>query len=169
MNNSSSLRDYQRTLSARLLNPQSAPAAIWLGIESGGHSWLLDLADVGETLPRPPLHPVPLTQPWLLGVTNIRGDLHTLIDLGLFAGQAAATVTDQSRVVLVAARHRMFCGFLVDRVSGLFRADQFLEPVSGRTEQNWLQTVEHAETRESWLRPGIPGLLRTTAFLNIAI
>lgn len=169
MSTSSSLRDYQRTLSARLLNPQSASAAIWLGIESGGHSWLLDLADVGETLPRPPLHPVPLTQPWLLGVTNIRGDLHTLIDLGLFAGHAAATVTDQSRVVLVAPRHRMFCGFLVDRVSGLFRADQFLEPASGKTGQNWLQTVEHADTRETWLRPGIPGLLRTTAFLNIAV
>lgn len=169
MSASSSLRDYQRTLSARLLNPQSAPAAIWLGVESGGQSWLLDLADVGETLPRPPLHPVPLTRPWLLGVTNIRGDLHTLIDLGLFTGHAAATVTDQSRVVLVAARHRMFCGFLVDRVSGLFRADQFLEPVSGKTGQNWLQTVERAETGETWLRPEITGLLRTTAFLNIAI
>jgi len=169
MTATTTLRDYQRTLSARLLNPQSAPSAIWLGIESGGHSWLLDLADVGETMPRPQLHPVPLTQPWLLGVTNIRGDLHTLIDLGMFAGHAAATVTAQSRVVLVAARHRMFCGFLVDRVSGLFRADQFLEPASGKTGQNWLQTVEHAETRETWLRPGIPAMLKTTVFLNIAI
>ena len=55
-----------------------------LAFESGGERWLVDLADAGEVLPVPPLSDVPLTQPWFLGIANIRGTLFSVTDLAAF-------------------------------------------------------------------------------------
>ena len=67
-----SLRDYQRTLSARLVNPDAGQSASKLGVQAGGTRWLVDLADTSEVIPAPQVYPVPLTRTWFLGVTNIR-------------------------------------------------------------------------------------------------
>lgn len=163
----SSLREYQRTLSARLLSTQSGAAAGLLGVEAGGCNWLLDLTDIGETLPPPACSPVPLTRPWLIGVASIRGNLHTLIDIAAFAGRNSTLDAEHSRVVLVADRYRAFCGFLVDRVLGLFRESQFDAHPPQNTGLPWLRALSHHENRTDWLRPDIPRLIHAPDFLNV--
>lgn len=164
-----SLREYQRTLSARLLSPQAADTATWLGVEAGGRRWLLDLADIGETLAPPDHYPVPLTQPWLTGVASIRGNLHTLVDLGAFAGGRAASPSEHSRVILLADRYRMHCGLLVDRILGLFRAAQFKNQDQPGETPAWLSAMRHADDATVWTRPDITQLIRLPQFLSIGL
>jgi twitching motility protein PilI len=57
-----------------------------LGVEIGGERYLLDLLEAGEIVPVPALTSVPLTQPWYLGLANIRGSLVGVIDLARFFG-----------------------------------------------------------------------------------
>lgn len=167
MSEQTSLREYQRTLSARLLSPQSAETAAWLGVEAGGNRWLLDLADIGETLTPPEHYSVPLTQPWLKGVANIRGNLHTLVDLGAFAGGQAASPTEHSRVVLLADRYRMCCGLLVDRILGLFRSAQFKKQDQASEQPAWLHAMIQNADASVWARPDIPKLIQLPHFLNV--
>lgn len=169
MSEQTSLREYQRTLSARLLSPQSAETAAWLGVESGGNRWLLDLADIGETLTPPEHYPVPLTQPWLKGVANIRGNLHTLVDLGAFAQCAPALPSEHSRVVLLADRYRMYCGLLVDRILGLFRSAQFKKQDQPGVTPAWLHPMIQDADASVWARPDIPKLIQLPQFLNIGL
>lgn len=164
-----SLREYQRTLSARLLSPQSADTAAWLGVEAGGRRWLLDLADIGETLTPPVHYPVPLTRSWLAGVSSIRGNLHTLVDLGAFSGGPAASPSEHARVVLLADRYRMYCGLLVDRILGLFRATQFKRQDQPGESPAWLGFMTHVDDAAVWTRPDITQMIRLPQFLNIGL
>ncbi len=82
------LRDYQRELAERLRGGEGGRTSSKLGMQVGRESWLVDLADAGEVIPVPPITPVPLTRPWFRGVTNIRGNLYSVVDFPAFLGGA---------------------------------------------------------------------------------
>ena len=115
----SSLRDYQRELSARLQAAGEARVASKVGLQVAGQHWLVDLRDAGEVIPVPAITPVPLTRPWFKGVANIRGNLVSVIDFGAFLGIGAAGGGEQARLLLLSERFRMGSALLVDRSLGL--------------------------------------------------
>ena len=71
--------------------------------------------------------PVPCTPNYILGVTNIRGLIYSIVDLGRFLGLESVKLTDQSRLILV-GQEGIELGFLVDRVIEKVdvRADQLI-------------------------------------------
>jgi purine-binding chemotaxis protein CheW len=58
---------------------------------------------------------VPQAPPPVRGVTNLRGRVLAVVDLGVSAGGAAVEVGDDSRIVVVESQGRSI-GLLVDRV-----------------------------------------------------
>ena len=62
---------------------------------------------------------MPLTADWFLGLTNLRGNLISVVDLARFQGQAATVIDKDSRVVAFAPALGFNCGLLVSRVLGL--------------------------------------------------
>ena len=68
----------------------SGARAHQLGVEIGGVRYLLDLLEAGEIVPVPALASVPLTQPWYLGLANVRGNLVGVVDLARYLGQDGA-------------------------------------------------------------------------------
>lgn len=119
------LRQYQEQLLERMqaARTSSGARAHQLGVEIGGARYLLDLVEAGEIVPLPPLAPVPLTQPWYLGLANVRGNLLGVVDLARYldpdAGTAPAAGT---RLVTFAAALGFPCALLVGRVVGLRHA-----------------------------------------------
>ncbi len=80
----------------------------------------LPLAGVLEVRRLPSVAPIPHLPDWLLGVTNWRGEVLSVVDLAAFLGLAAATVAPARRLVVVrAAQEEMTTGLVVDRVCGL--------------------------------------------------
>lgn len=162
-----SLRDYQRTLSARLVNPAAGQSASKLGVQAGGSRWLIDLADTSEVIPAPRICPVPLTRTWFLGVTNIRGNLYSVVDFRAFIEGIATTVTEQSRLLLVSDRYRIYCGLLVDRVLGLYRDEQLqIDNAAGKTPQ-WSTTQFIDQQSQPWQHLGMPQLVAHPDFLQV--
>jgi twitching motility protein PilI len=103
-----------------------------LGVEIGGERYLLDLLEAGEIVPVPALTGVPLTQPWYLGLANIRGSLVGVVDLARFFGlQDGAVSGSAARLVTFAPSLGMPCGFLAARVHGLRQAAD-MTPQDGR-------------------------------------
>ena len=74
---------------------------------------------------------MPHSHPWFLGVSNLRGHLHGVVDLAGFLGvKAAEPLRDQSRLVAFNAALDINCALLVDRLSGL-RSEQQLTAQAG--------------------------------------
>jgi twitching motility protein PilI len=132
------LRQYQEELLERMQAARtgSGQRTHQLGVEIGGERYLLDLLEAGEIVPVPAITGVPLTQPWYLGLANIRGSLVGVVDLARFfdAGRAAqdgVAPGPAARLVTFAHGLGMPCGFLAARVHGLRQAAE-MQPQDGR-------------------------------------
>jgi twitching motility protein PilI len=135
------LRQYQEELLERMQAARTSTGARThqLGVEIGGERYLLDLLEAGEIVPVPPLTSVPLTQPWYLGLANIRGSLVGVVELaryfgalrGAQRGQPGSEQTSAARLVTFAPALGLPCGFLATRVHGLRQAAD-MTPSAGR-------------------------------------
>ena len=136
MANREALRELQSRLADRLEAARtSAVSANWLAVESAGQRFLLPLRQSGEIFSVVGVQPVAYTQPWFLGVANLRGGLFGVVDLGGFIyAQPSATslagTANESRLVAVNQMLGSPCALLVDRLSGLRGDDAFTQSES---------------------------------------
>src|SRR5262249_2910239 len=93
----------------------------------------------GEIFPFTNAHPVPYTQPWFLGVANLRGGLYSVVDFASFVGaRTSAPRSDatrpESRLIALNVALEVNCALLVDKLAGLRNMDafsSFSEPPEG--------------------------------------
>lgn len=92
---------------------------LWRGIgyRAGSHLFVSGIEEINELLAVPPLTPVPGTQPWLLGVANVRGNLMPVVDLARFLFSERAHYSERSRL-LVVRQGSGNVALLVDEVFG---------------------------------------------------
>jgi twitching motility protein PilI len=129
MANKQALRELQNRLAERLQAARTQERGkAWLAVECGERGFLFPLRDAGEIFPIAPLAPVPHSHRWFLGVSNLRGHLHGVVDLGRFLGvESAEGAREQARLVGFNQALDINCVLLVDRLSGL-RSEAELEP-----------------------------------------
>jgi len=85
-----------------------------------GARYAMPLSQVIEIGRAPRLMPLPNVPEWMLGVTNLRGDIISVIDLHAFLGLSTDTRRDSSRMCVVRAEQQeMITGLMVDRVEGV--------------------------------------------------
>ena len=126
MANKQALRDLQSRLAERLQAARSEPLAkSWLAVECGSRGFLFPLREAGEIFPLAPMVAVPHSHRWFLGVSNLRGHLHGVVDLAGFLGLKTSDATrDQARLVGFNQSLDINCVLLVDRLSGLRSEDE---------------------------------------------
>ena len=130
MANREALRELQSRLAERMQAARTQERAVsWLAVESAGHGFLFPLEQAGEIFAPVPLLNVPHTQDWFLGVANLRGGLHGVVDLAAFLGvkpaaAGAAAAREQSRLIALNPNLNVNCALLVDRLAGLRSAPQ---------------------------------------------
>lgn len=120
------LRDFQTQLMERM---QAAKAgshvrANQLGVQIGKFRYLIDLREAGEIVSSGNLTRVPLTKPWYLGLSNVRGSLTSVIDYSLFEGNEATFLDSSCRVLAFSNSLSFNSGLLVSKVLGLRNADE---------------------------------------------
>ncbi len=157
------LREFQQGVLDRLQAQAAGKIkhASTLGVQVGDELWLVEMSDISEVLSVPPLTRVPLTKPWYCGVANVRGNLYSIVDLGLFNGGAAIPLEGQSRVLLVGQKFAFNAGLLVSRVLGL------------RNAMDWQSSEQGGEIRfrddegQVWHKLEMTQLLNKPDFLQI--
>lgn len=157
------LREFQQSVLDRLQAQVAGGSdhASTLGVQVGDEYWLVDMVDISEVLPLPPLTPVPLTKPWYCGVSNVRGNLYSIVDLGVYMGGAPIPHEGQSRVLLAGQKFAFNAGLLVSRVLGL------------RNATDWKRSEQDGEVRltdgsgQVWRRLELAQLLQQPEFLQI--
>ena len=118
------LQSFQQELANRLASKTAAQVeSSRLGLACGTERWLIRLADAAEVVAVPPIAAVPLTQPWFLGLANIRGNLYSVVDFAGFIGHGSVVAHGagvQSRLILFGPRAGdLKAGIVVQSVLGL--------------------------------------------------
>lgn len=162
-----SLRDYQRDLAERLRAAEGSQNVSMLALQVGEEGWLVDLVDAGEVIPVPPITPVPLTRAWFKGVTNIRGNLYSVVDFPAFLGGSPVAVAEQSRLLLIGERFRMGSALLVDRSLGLRNPAQ-LTPRPKGSQSPWVKAEYVDQEGRVWQELDVPQLVQQQGFLGVA-
>jgi twitching motility protein PilI len=163
-----SLRDYQHALVERLRSAESGRTSSRLGVQVGAENWLVDLGDAGEVIPVPAISPVPLTRPWLKGVTSIRGVLYSVVDFPAFLGGTGATPSEQSRLLLIGERFRLSSALLIDRSLGLRNPDQLQPRKLAEQAAPWLKAEYDDVDGRQWKELDMVQLAQHPDFLGVA-
>ena len=179
MANREALRELQTRLASRLQAARTQPSGrSWLAVECSARGFLFALKDAGEIFAMAPVTPVPHAQPWFMGVANLRGHLHGVVDLARFLdvksqGRPQDAVREQARLVAFNAASDINCALWVDRLAGLKNEHQ-LTP--HEADANATATGQHPsfvgqmyrdEAGFIWQELHLTELALDEAFLNI--
>lgn len=174
MANREALRELQARLAGRLQAARTEGVqASWLAVESGGAKFLFPLSQSGEIFPYANTLPVPYTQPWFLGVANLRGGLYGVVDLASFvSGKAPVQRSDatraESRLVALNSALEINCALLIDRLAGLRNMDAFSSsspPPDGAPEYFGTGYTDAGGTH--WQEINLQALSQQPTFLSI--
>jgi twitching motility protein PilI len=177
MANREALRDLQSRLAERLAQARTeVRVSSWLAVECAGLGLLMPLPTAGEIFPLSTLLPVPHTQAWFLGVANLRGGLHGVVDLAAFLGLRAPLAADanreHARFLAFNPKQGAHCAVLIDRLAGLRSADQLKAVVNSPAHAHQpafaLAHWADAEGR-IWQEFDLAALARNEQFLAIAV
>lgn len=168
------LRELQSRLAERLQQARTEVRAVsWLAVECAGHGLLFPLPTAGEIFSVGTLLPVPHTQAWFMGVANLRGGLHGVIDLAAFLGLrppiARDAVREQARLLALNARFGANCAVLVDRLAGLRSAEQLTaEPAQDQPRPAFAGACWRDAAGRIWQEIDLAALARNEQFLAIS-
>ncbi|MDX1571458.1 MAG: chemotaxis protein CheW [Xanthomonadales bacterium] len=115
------LRDFEKRalIHAVGLPEQSSAQGTWSGIafRLEGANLVSEIGDIVEIMTVPRYTKVPGSKSWLLGISNVRGNLVPIVDLrGYLSGQKT-TIGKQTRV-LVVPQQGSTLGLLIDEITG---------------------------------------------------
>jgi twitching motility protein PilI len=170
MANKEALRELQSRLAQRLQAARTQERGkSWLAVECSSRGFLFPLKEAGEIFAMAPVVPVPHAHPWFLGVSNLRGHLHGVVDLAGFLGVKLDEASrDQARLVAFNASLDLNCALLVDRLAGL-RSDGQLtaEEDDGASRPPFVGNRYRDEGGRIWQELNLAALAGDEAFLRI--
>ncbi|WP_217125305.1 chemotaxis protein CheW [Hydrogenophilus thiooxidans] len=120
------IRRFQEALAQKLAAAQQRSegiAARWLGVMIGSQPVLLPLAATAGVIQEFTLTSVPFAPAHFAGVTNVRGELHDVIDLAPLLTEAASAPSSSARLVVLQPARTPRTALLVARVVGLRREE----------------------------------------------
>ncbi|MGH8807262.1 MAG: chemotaxis protein CheW, partial [Noviherbaspirillum sp.] len=141
-----------------------------LGVMIGQTRWLLNLQEAGEIVSVGTITKVPLTQEWFLGLTNIRGNLTSVIDLAHFRGQPPTPVDKESRIVAFAPSLAFNSGLLVSRVMGLRNvAEMDAQAAAETSEAAWATRRYLDRDSHIWTELDLSLIVQAPRFLHVGL
>ena len=168
------LRSFQDELATRLAARTVAQVeSSRLGLACGGERWLVRLADAAEVIAVPSLASVPLTQPWFLGLANIRGNLYTVVDFAGFLGRESAAThgsSAQSRLILFGERAAdLKAGIVVQGVLGLRNLAELAAAPPDANARPWYGQRWTDPDGGTWQEIDLARLATDPAFLHVGL
>jgi twitching motility protein PilI len=119
--------------------------------------------------------PIPLTHDWYLGLSNIRGNLLSVIDFARFQGQAQTPITSESRIIAFAPALSFNSGLLVSRVLGLRNIIEMellqeeTVPEVGPASSNWATHRFRDRELQLWQRLDLSLVVQDPRFLHVGL
>jgi twitching motility protein PilI len=164
------LRELQSRLAERLQAARTQQrGSSWLAVEVSGRGILFPLREAGEIFAMAPLVPVPHTHRWFMGVANLRGHLHGVVDLAGYLGvKSTDAMPQQAQLVGFNQSLDLNCVLMVDRLAGLRGEEQLQrEPDDGVPRPAFVGARYRDGAGRPWQELSLAALAGDEAFLRI--
>ena len=102
-----------------------------LAFQLGTHKYIIPIAEVSEVLTVKDITSIPHTPAWLVGISNVRGNLITVLDLYKFIfSEPVKNNLDSKRMLLVKQNNHQY-GLIIDSIIGMksFNAEEGVDEV----------------------------------------
>jgi len=173
MAKTSNLREFQEAILLRLKEATSKGSAVStsrLGVIIGSKRVLINLNQVSEVLPMPPMQHVPLTLPWFLGVANVRGNLYNITDLAQFMGLPPTPKSMSNRIVLINSETTTQAAIVIDSLVGLRTVEVMKsKPKSKNKEAFFSENSYEDGDKNEWIELDMDALVQDKAFIQPTI
>lgn len=152
----------------------AVPSSSWLAVRCAGIGLMVPLRSAGEIFTAAGVLPVPHTQAWFMGVANLRGGLHGVVDLATFLGlrerpPPADQLGDQARLLAFNAQTGAQCAVLVDRLAGLRNPSQLTRlPDGAEGRPSFAGACYRDQQGQVWQEIDLAALAQQDQFLAIA-
>lgn len=170
MAKTSNLREFQEAILLRLKNVATQgdiASTSRLGVTVGSKRLLVNLNDVTEVIPVPPIQAVPLTQPWFLGVANIRGNLFNVTDFAQFVGLPATQKSSNNRILLLTSGATTQASLLISSLIGLRNTDTMTVRSDVNEEDISFSKIVYKDAEgNEWFELDIEALVRDMEFIQ---
>lgn len=162
------LRDFQQALALRLRQAAELPQRqSRLAVRVGDRRYLLNLDDISEVAPVGQVTSVPLTQPWFMGVTNVRGSLYAVSDFAAWLGLHITSDIGARRLILLGQRlGKLRAGLVVTRVVGLRLLDE-MKPHETSRRRAWELASWLDRDGAGWIEVDLQQLALDAEFLQV--
>lgn len=165
-----STEEYQPTVTQQIESNQSEASSTVLGVAAGEDRYLISMTEVNEVVPIPKLARVPHTQPWFLGLVNVRGNLYGITDLSVYLGGNPMPFNLKSRILLVSPGNKIYGGFMVNSMLGIRNLSEFTAVKPAKEELTKGIIAQYEDTEERlWQELSLLELIRDEKFLQIAV
>jgi twitching motility protein PilI len=164
------MREFQSQLAARMHAARTGEQtqANLLGVMVGQTRCLLSLQEAGEIVPVGSIAQVPLTHDWFLGLTNVRGNLVSVIDLARFQGMESSKLDKDGRIVVLSPALAVNSGLLVSRVMGLRNITE-MEEVESAADSPWVAQCYRDRESTVWTALSLVSIVQDPKFLHVGI
>lgn len=164
-----SLKQFQQDLSDRLqIATTQSSANSRLAVRIAEQNWLINLADISEVIAPSSLVPVPLTQAWFLGVTNIRGKLYSVVDFANFTNLNTTPRHAENRLLIVHPQYTSNSALLIEQALGLRNIDK-MHHQPNTSEIIWCSDTYKDDDGQIWYSLDIANLVTSDGFLTVSI
>ena len=176
MAKTSNLREFQEAILLRLKEATAKGGAVStsrLGVIVGSKRVLINLYEVSEVLPVPPMQHVPLTLPWFLGVANVRGNLYNITDLAQFMGLPPTPKSINNRIVLINSEMTTQVAVVIDSLVGLRSVEAMKRKPATKNNKNkevFLSENSYEDVdKNEWFELNVEALVQNKAFIQPTI
>jgi twitching motility protein PilI len=173
MAKTSNLREFQEAILLRLKEATAKGGAVStsrLGVIVGSKRVLINLHEVSEVLPVPPMQHVPLTQPWFLGVANVRGNLYNITDLAQFMGLPPTPKSINNRIVLINSEVTTQVAVVIDSLVGLRSVEAMKRKPANKNNKNkevYLSGSSYEDVdKNEWFELNVEALVQDKVFIQ---
>jgi twitching motility protein PilI len=173
MAKTSNLREFQEAILLRLKEATAKGSAVStsrLGVIIGSKRVLINLNQVSEVLPVPPMQNVPLTMPWFLGVANVRGNLYNITDLAQFMGLPPTQKSTNNRIVLINSETTTQAAIVIDSLVGLRSVEAMKSKPKTKNKEAFFSKNSYEDgDKNEWLELDVEALVQDKAFIQPTI
>jgi twitching motility protein PilI len=167
----SNLREFQESILLRLKEATTKGGAVStsrLGVTVGTKKLLINLTDVSEVLPVPPVQAVPLTQSWFLGVANVRGNLYNISDLAQLMGMPPTVKSASNRIVLINSDVTTQVALVIGSLVGLRSVEVMEKKSISKNNQDAFLTKHFFEDNDKneWFELDVGSLVKDKVFIQ---
>lgn len=170
MAKTSNLREFQEAILAKLKDATShvgVESSSRLGVVVGSKNFLINLSEVKEVLPVPPILSVPLTKPWFLGAANVRGNLYSITDLAQFLEMSPTPKSINNRILLLSTEMTTQVALLVDSLVGLRSVQgMHLRSANNDSKQLFSKQIYTDDDNNEWLELDTETLVQNKDFVQ---